>query len=89
MLLHRYGYLGLGAVLDPIALLYRKELDATELPVRVYTDMCADLFHTGHVNYLKQCKDIHPDIHLIVGLHNDKTIQVQPTELPFEATAMG
>lgn len=35
--------------------------------------MCADLFHAGHVNALKQCKEM-GDI-LIVGIHSDKTIK--------------
>lgn len=36
--------------------------------------MCADLFHAGHVQYLKQCKHFCDDVYLIVGLHNDETI---------------
>ena len=44
-------------------------------PVHVYTDMCADLFHVGHVNLLKQCKSLYPSVYLIVGIHNDKTIE--------------
>ena len=35
--------------------------------------MCADLFHAGHINALKQCKEM-GDI-LIVGIHSDKTIK--------------
>lgn len=41
---------------------------------KIYVDMCADLFHAGHVQYLKQCKQYCDDVYLIVGLHNDKTI---------------
>lgn len=41
---------------------------------RIYVDMCADLFHAGHVQYLKQCKRFCDDVYLIVGLHNDEII---------------
>jgi len=51
------------------------------MPVKIYVDMCADLFHAGHVAYLKQCKQFREDgmqsdesVYLIVGIHNDKTI---------------
>ena len=44
-------------------------------PLRLYTDMCADLFHTGHVNYLRQCSAIADNVHLIVGIHSDATIE--------------
>ena len=39
--------------------------------------MCADLFHTGHVNYLRQCREVAENVHLIVGIHSDATIQVR------------
>ena len=39
----------------------------------VYVDMCADIFHYGHVNYLKACKEL-GDI-LIVGIHSDDVIK--------------
>jgi len=42
--------------------------------MNIYVDMCADLFHAGHVQFLKQCKEYGSNIHLIVGLHNDETI---------------
>ena len=41
---------------------------------KIYVDMCADLFHAGHVQYLKQCKQYCDDVYLIVGIHNDETI---------------
>lgn len=37
-----------------------------------YADMVADLFHWGHVNYLRQCKE-HCD-YLIVGILQDSDI---------------
>ena len=40
---------------------------------RVYTDMTGDLFHYGHVNALKQCKE-HGDI-LVVGVHSDDAVE--------------
>ncbi len=42
----------------------------------VYTDGIFDLFHRGHVEYLKACKNIFKDlgeeVFLIVGIVNDK-----------------
>lgn len=40
---------------------------------RIYIDMVGDLFHYGHVNALKQCKD--EGDYLIVGVHSDKTVE--------------
>jgi len=40
---------------------------------RVYVDMVADLFHYGHVNFLRQAKS-HGDV-LIVGIHADETVE--------------
>ena len=37
--------------------------------------MCADLFHTGHVNYLRQCNQVANNVELIVGIHSDATIE--------------
>ena len=37
-----------------------------------YTDMCADLFHYGHVCFLQRVKQF-GDL-LYVGIHNDETI---------------
>jgi len=86
-----YGFLGLGAEFDIHSTLYRRSLvgehagDAAAnaanttvspaAPLRLYTDMCADLFHAGHVNYLRQCCAVHDNVHLIVGIHSDATIK--------------
>ena len=40
---------------------------------RVYVDMVADLFHYGHVNFLRQVKS-HGDF-LLVGVHADETVE--------------
>ena len=39
----------------------------------IYTDMCADLFHWGHVNMLKRAKGLGDK--LIVGIHSDEAIK--------------
>jgi len=39
---------------------------------RIYVDMVADLFHAGHVNFLKQAKALGD--RLIVGIHSDETV---------------
>lgn len=38
----------------------------------VYTDMCADLFHAGHVGFLRQARALGD--RLVVGIHSDATI---------------
>lgn len=40
--------------------------------IRIYVDMVADLFHVGHVNFLKQAKSLGTE--LIVGIHADETV---------------
>ena len=37
----------------------------------IYSDGIFDLFHRGHVEYLKQCKNIFPNTYLIIGIIND------------------
>lgn len=39
--------------------------------MRVYCDMCADLFHYGHVRFLKQCQALGD---VVVGIHSDQAI---------------
>jgi cytidyltransferase-like protein len=40
----------------------------------IYTDMVADLFHSGHVKFLKNIKNKYPNCILIVGIHSDKDV---------------
>lgn len=37
----------------------------------IYTDGIFDLFHRGHLEYIKRCKYIFDDVFLIVGVVND------------------
>ena len=39
---------------------------------RVYADMVADLFHYGHVEFLRRAREV-GDV-LIVGIHSDETV---------------
>ncbi|MEH2081152.1 MAG: adenylyltransferase/cytidyltransferase family protein [Nostoc sp.] len=41
-------------------------------PIRIYVDMVADLFHAGHVKFLKQAKCLGHE--LLVGIHSDETV---------------
>lgn len=38
----------------------------------IYVDMVGDLFHCGHVQFLKTIKQLSPDSILIVGVHSDE-----------------
>lgn len=38
----------------------------------IYTDGIFDLFHRGHLEYIKCCKEMFDDAFLIVGIVNDK-----------------
>ena len=40
--------------------------------IRIYVDMVADLFHAGHVNFLRQAKSLGDQ--LVVGIHADETV---------------
>ena len=39
--------------------------------MRVYVDGIFDLFHYGHFQFFKKCKNLNSDIYLIVGIFND------------------
>lgn len=41
------------------------------IQMKIYTDWIYDLFHIGHIESLKQCKNLFPNTHLIVGIIND------------------
>ena len=40
--------------------------------IRVYADIVGDLFHRGHVEFLKKTKNIGEDVFLVIGVHSDE-----------------
>ncbi len=40
----------------------------------IYTDMAVDLFHRGHIEFLKQVRGRYPSDHLIIGVHSDAVV---------------
>lgn len=42
--------------------------------MRIFVDMAADLFHRGHLEFLKKAKNYDNDVYLIVGIHSDETV---------------
>ena len=42
------------------------------MPIIVYVDMVADLFHVGHILFLSQIKNLYPDSKIYVGLMSDQ-----------------
>lgn len=41
---------------------------------RIFVDMVGDLFHRGHLEFLKKAKNYKDDVYLIVGIHSDETV---------------
>jgi rfaE bifunctional protein nucleotidyltransferase chain/domain len=40
----------------------------------LFTNGCFDILHAGHVNFLKQCREL-GDYYVIVGLNSDKSVR--------------
>jgi len=38
----------------------------------IYTDGIFDIFHRGHLEYIKKCKNLYKSVYLIVGIINDR-----------------
>ena len=43
--------------------------------MNIYADMVADLFHYGHVRFLKRIKEMYPNDKLIIGIHHDDEVE--------------
>ena len=43
---------------------------------RVYADIVGDIFHRGHVEFLKKAKNIQNDVILIIGVHSDYDCEI-------------
>ncbi len=41
--------------------------------IRVYADMMADLFHYGHIEFLRQARTLGD--YLLVGIHSDEEVE--------------
>ena len=55
----------------PASALYSRPLEFT--PGTVFTNGCFDIFHAGHVNFLRQCRQLGK--RLIVGINCDQTVR--------------
>lgn len=47
--------------------------DENKKQTRVYVDIVGDLFHAGHIQFIKQARQFGD--YLIVGIHSDDTVQ--------------
>lgn len=43
--------------------------------VKVFTNGCFDILHTGHIKLLKFCKTLAPNAEVIVGLNSDTSVK--------------
>ena len=41
----------------------------------IYADMVADLFHRGHLEFLRKIKTMYPCSYLIIGIHSDESVE--------------
>ena len=40
----------------------------------VYADMVADLFHRGHLEFIRKIRRMYPDCRLVIGVHSDEVV---------------
>lgn len=44
--------------------------------IRIYADMVADIFHRGHVEFLKKISKLYKNSYIIIGIHSDESVTI-------------
>jgi len=44
--------------------------------IRIYADMVADIFHRGHIEFLKKISKLYKNSYIIIGIHSDESVTI-------------